>query len=115
MTGDTFNLSGWLTADGLEDYFEEGTKRYRVPIGIRFFNTDSIETTQGELVHRIDVVYDPADPLTCKQNVIGPGREYLESLTVSLGAKGQQVLWPSNPDKIVRCPVPTEIFARDES
>ena len=34
-------------------------------MAIRFFNADSIEEKQGEVLHRMNLVYDPADPVTC--------------------------------------------------
>ena len=41
-----------------------------VPMGVRFYNLDSIMEDQGEVIHHFTLVYDPADPVTCKENTL---------------------------------------------
>ena len=98
--------------DNLEDFKQTETERYVIEMVVRFFNAESLEPDQGEVLHRIKLVYDPKDPVTCRENKVSVGT--IDNQVVWLG-QDSVVQWPLEGDGVInRCPVPTEIYVRND-
>lgn len=72
---DSITINGWtntetpasLPAEVIAPYFEFDTKRYRFPLALRFYNADSKARGQQQQLFKVDIVFDPQDPLNCEQ------------------------------------------------